>query len=105
MPPPKEELRCNRMCWLLLLVVCQRVWPLNFVTAHFSAEHGAECVGVDISPDGQQVLCTYRDSAVELLNLTNQHHLPISRGHPARVVHASISGTSALQAGPSHPAA
>ncbi|KAL8425670.1 hypothetical protein Efla_003990 [Eimeria flavescens] len=40
-----------------------KVWPLNFVTAYLSAEHGEECVGIDVSPDGQQVLCTCADSA------------------------------------------
>lgn len=71
-----------------------RVWPLNFVAAYLSADHGAECVGVDCSPDGQQILCTCGDSAVELLDLNDQLHLPISRAHPAPVLHASISGTT-----------
>ncbi|KAL8453839.1 hypothetical protein Emag_001647 [Eimeria magna] len=70
-----------------------RVWPLNFVSAYLSAEHGEACVGIDISSDGQQVLCTCGDSSVELLDLANQQHLPISRAHPARVIHASINAS------------
>ncbi|CDJ50119.1 WD domain, G-beta repeat-containing protein, putative [Eimeria brunetti] len=52
-----------------------KVWPLNFMAAYFSAVHSSECVGVETAPDGQQVLCTCGDSAVELLNLTTQQHL------------------------------
>ncbi|KAL8447868.1 hypothetical protein Emed_004163 [Eimeria media] len=70
-----------------------KVWPLNFVSAYLSAEHGEACVSIDISSDGQQVLCTCGDSSVELLDLANQQHLPVSRAHPARVIHASISAS------------
>ncbi|CDI87421.1 WD domain, G-beta repeat-containing protein, putative [Eimeria praecox] len=70
-----------------------KVWPLNFMAAYFSAIHNSECVGVETAPDGQQVLCTCGDSSVELLDLTTQQHLQVSRAHPARVLHASASGT------------
>lgn len=74
------------------MLFCPRVWPLNFMAAYFSASHSSECVGVETTPDGQQILCTCGDSAVELLNLATQQHLQVSRAHPARVLHASTSG-------------
>ncbi|KAL8270769.1 hypothetical protein Esti_005324 [Eimeria stiedai] len=40
-----------------------KVWPLNFVSAYLSAEHEEACVSIDLSPDGQQVLCTCGDSS------------------------------------------
>ncbi|OEH77255.1 wd g-beta repeat-containing protein [Cyclospora cayetanensis] len=70
-----------------------KVWPLNFATAYYSAGHNAACVGIETSPNGQQVLCTCADSTVELFDLTKQHHIPISRAHPARVLSASISAS------------
>jgi len=68
-----------------------RVWPLDFQSYYLHALHEASLVGVDISVDGLQILCSTTDGAVGMLDMQNQDYKDLVHTHGALISDAALS--------------
>eukprot|EP00928_Gymnodinium_smaydae_P026312 TRINITY_DN20709_c1_g3_i1.p1 TRINITY_DN20709_c1_g3~~TRINITY_DN20709_c1_g3_i1.p1 ORF type:complete len:2082 (-),score=410.92 TRINITY_DN20709_c1_g3_i1:81-6326(-) len=68
-----------------------RVWPLDFKSFYLHAMHDARAVGVDLTPDGLQVLCCTQAGSVGLLDMQSHGYTDVARSHGTTIVDAALS--------------
>eukprot|EP00441_Pelagodinium_beii_P032413 CAMPEP_0197643076 /NCGR_PEP_ID=MMETSP1338-20131121/16530_1 /TAXON_ID=43686 ORGANISM="Pelagodinium beii, Strain RCC1491" /NCGR_SAMPLE_ID=MMETSP1338 /ASSEMBLY_ACC=CAM_ASM_000754 /LENGTH=1835 /DNA_ID=CAMNT_0043216291 /DNA_START=42 /DNA_END=5549 /DNA_ORIENTATION=- len=68
-----------------------RVWPLDFKSFYLHAIHESPVVGVDITADGMQVLCSTADGSIGVLDMQSHLHQPVLRSHNAPIADGAIS--------------
>mmetsp|Transcript_155312 Transcript_155312/g.289735 ORF Transcript_155312/g.289735 Transcript_155312/m.289735 type:complete len:986 (+) Transcript_155312:42-2999(+) len=68
-----------------------RVWPLDFKSYYLHALHASPVIGVDLSVDGLQVLCSTADGSVGVLNMQSQEYVDFVHTHGAVIADADIS--------------
>eukprot|EP00930_Biecheleria_cincta_P048383 TRINITY_DN33708_c0_g1_i1.p1 TRINITY_DN33708_c0_g1~~TRINITY_DN33708_c0_g1_i1.p1 ORF type:complete len:1428 (+),score=197.79 TRINITY_DN33708_c0_g1_i1:369-4286(+) len=68
-----------------------RVWPLDFKEFYLHAKHESSVVGVDITADGMQVLCSTYDGSIGVLDMKSHAYQNLLRSHGAMVVDAAVS--------------
>jgi len=68
-----------------------RVWPLDFKSYIMHAMHESSVVGVDITVDGLQVLCSTADGSVGLLDMQTRNYVDLVRTHSGIISDAAVS--------------
>lgn len=68
-----------------------RVWPLDFKSYYLHALHDSPVIGVDLSVDGLQVLCSTADGSVGVLNMQSHQYADLVHTHGAVISDAAIS--------------
>lgn len=68
-----------------------RVWPLDFKSYYLQVMHDSPVTGLDLAPDGLQVLCSTMDGSVGLLELKSHDYQSLLHGHTAEIREAAVS--------------
>ncbi|RLN53867.1 hypothetical protein BBJ28_00008012 [Nothophytophthora sp. Chile5] len=63
-----------------------RVWPLDFTDFFLEAQHEAGVSSVDVSADGMKVLVGSRNSAIGVLDISDQRYATVLRSHTQEIV-------------------
>lgn len=67
-----------------------RVWPLDFSDFFLEAQHESAVVAADVSRDGMSVLVGSNNSAVGVLDISNQVYKTVLRSHEQPIVGSTL---------------